>query len=345
MSDQKKESAMEEKGRVSFHREQSVIKSISTSLEECECEKGFVNTKESEGKSKETLDIAHIFKSSSTCAYLEKQLLVTNARMKPSHHDLELLHDKLFFILIVVDISSSCASMWSKINILLESFVQSSYDERVSWFSWYLSDVFHAKIKGEFVQNCDYESSFLYASMKSLDAFIPSIEFWCFVSHRFEFPHDEQKVFIVDEFLKALLLGNSHGFQFYHLHFKEFMWLPLETSCLILNPFKSSTPLNFNTTFTLEAIVFKTRTPLNYEGRTTRINGESQCFHKCTNSTITNCRLLFCKVRSKLVVSSEDSALGGEGEDGVGEGGTTPGVIIFGITRGSSALTQESEGK
>ncbi|KAI5653011.1 hypothetical protein M9H77_30198 [Catharanthus roseus] len=32
-------------------------------------------------------------------------------------------------------------------------------------------------------------------------------------------------VLIVDGFLKALLLGNLHGFQLYHFHFKEFMWL------------------------------------------------------------------------------------------------------------------------
>ncbi|KAI5682539.1 hypothetical protein M9H77_03767 [Catharanthus roseus] len=39
MCDQKKESAMEDKRRVSFNKEQSFNESISTSLEECECEK------------------------------------------------------------------------------------------------------------------------------------------------------------------------------------------------------------------------------------------------------------------------------------------------------------------
>ncbi|KAI5675610.1 hypothetical protein M9H77_06560 [Catharanthus roseus] len=48
-----------------------------------------------------------------------------------------------------------------------------------------------------------------------------------FVSHQFEFPHDEQKVLIFDGFLKALLLGNFHGFQFYHFHFKDFTWLSI----------------------------------------------------------------------------------------------------------------------
>ncbi|KAI5663090.1 hypothetical protein M9H77_22413 [Catharanthus roseus] len=120
------------------------------------------------------LNVDHMFKFSSLCAYFEKQLLFGVARIKPSYHDLELLYDNLFFDLLVANFSTSYASIWSKIHILLESF---------------------------------------------------SIQLLCFLSHRFEFPHDEQKVFIVDEFLKALLLGNFHRFQFYHFHCKEFMWL------------------------------------------------------------------------------------------------------------------------
>ncbi|KAI5663035.1 hypothetical protein M9H77_22358 [Catharanthus roseus] len=276
---------------------------------------------------------------SSPFAYFEKQLSVSVTGIKPSYHDLELLYDNILFDLLVTNFSSSCASMWSKIHNLLESFIESGYDERISWFSWSLSDVFHAKIKGEFVENCDYESAFLYASikplelkflelyvpyvtlvgnvmvnpftcdlaldvdhmfsavlnsfvdilvanfssscaymrikiniffgsfvessydkriswfswslcdvlhakvkrkfvencnyvssflydsMKDFDGFTPSIKLLCFVSDQFEFPHDEQKVLIVDEFLKALLLENNNGFQFYHFHFKEFTWL------------------------------------------------------------------------------------------------------------------------
>ncbi|KAI5649735.1 hypothetical protein M9H77_35740 [Catharanthus roseus] len=144
-----------------------------------------------------TLGVDHTLKCSSSCAYFEKQLLVSVARIKLSHHDLELLYDNLFIDLLVAHFSSSCASMWSKIHILLESLVESGYDERISWLSWSLSDVFHAKLKGEFVEKCDYESSFLYASMKTLDGFIPSIELLCFVSHRFEFPYNEQNNLLV----------------------------------------------------------------------------------------------------------------------------------------------------
>ncbi|KAI5653180.1 hypothetical protein M9H77_30367 [Catharanthus roseus] len=170
-------------------------------------------------------DIDHILKCSSPCSYLEKQLLVSIVRINPSYHDLELLRDNIFFDLLVANFSSSCASMWSKIHIFFGSFVESGYDERVSWFPWSSSSDFHAKFKGKFVENCDYESSFLYAFMKNLYGFIPSIQLLSLVSHKFEFPPDEQKFLIVDGFLKALLLGNFHGFQFYYFHFKEFMWL------------------------------------------------------------------------------------------------------------------------
>ncbi|KAI5663037.1 hypothetical protein M9H77_22360 [Catharanthus roseus] len=100
-----------------------------------------------------SLDVTHMFMCSSSYAYFDKQLLVSVARIIPSYHDLELLYDNLFFDLLVANFSSSCASMWSKIHILLGSFVENSYDERLSLFSLSLSDVFHAKLKGEFVEN------------------------------------------------------------------------------------------------------------------------------------------------------------------------------------------------
>ncbi|KAI5681039.1 hypothetical protein M9H77_02266 [Catharanthus roseus] len=140
------------------------------------------------------------------CAYLDKQLLDSVDRIEPSYHDLELLQDCLFFDLLVANFSSSCASKWSKIHIFLESFVESGYDESISRFSWSLSDVFHAKLKGEFVEDYDYETSFLCTFMKTLDGFIPSIQLLCFVIDQFEFPHDEQKV-----------LGRGVGFLYKYL--------------------------------------------------------------------------------------------------------------------------------
>ncbi|KAI5667930.1 hypothetical protein M9H77_17783 [Catharanthus roseus] len=175
-----------------------------------------------------SFNVSHMLKCYSPCAYFEKELLVSVIRyIRPSYQDLELLYDNLFFDLHVANFSSSCASMWSKIHILLESFDESGYDERISWFSWSLTGVFHAKLKGEFVENFYYESSFLYASMKALDEFIPFIQLLCLVSHKFEFPHDEQKVLTLDNFLKASLFGSIHGFQLYHFYFKKLMWLLL----------------------------------------------------------------------------------------------------------------------
>ncbi|KAI5676265.1 hypothetical protein M9H77_07215 [Catharanthus roseus] len=119
------------------------------------------------------LDIDHMLKCSSSCAYFEKQLLVSVARIKPYYYDLDFLYDNLFFDLLVGNFLSSCASMWSKIHIFFRSFVKSGYDDRVSWFPW---------------------------SLRDFDGFIPSIQFLCFVNNQIKYPHDEQKVLIVDEF-------------------------------------------------------------------------------------------------------------------------------------------------
>ncbi|KAI5669026.1 hypothetical protein M9H77_18879 [Catharanthus roseus] len=88
-----------------------------------------------------TFGIDHMLKCSSPCAYLMKQLLVSIIRIKPSYHDHELIHHNLFFDLLVANFSSSCASVWRQL-----------------------------------VEYSDYESSFLYAFMKNLDKFIPSIQ-------------------------------------------------------------------------------------------------------------------------------------------------------------------------
>ncbi|KAI5676931.1 hypothetical protein M9H77_07881 [Catharanthus roseus] len=74
-------------------------------------------------------DIDHMLQCSSPCAYLEKQIIFSIARTKPSYYDLELLHDNLFFGLLVTNFSSSCASMWSKIHIFFGSFVETGYNE------------------------------------------------------------------------------------------------------------------------------------------------------------------------------------------------------------------------
>ncbi|KAI5667957.1 hypothetical protein M9H77_17810 [Catharanthus roseus] len=125
------------------------------------------------------LDIDHILKCSSSCAFLEKQLMISIARIKPSCHDLELLHDSLIFDRLFANDLTFCASMWSKICIFLRTFLENGYDESVRCFFWTLCGVFHAKFKGEFLENYDNESSFLYTSKKIFDGFIPSIKLLC----------------------------------------------------------------------------------------------------------------------------------------------------------------------
>ncbi|KAI5671468.1 hypothetical protein M9H77_11832 [Catharanthus roseus] len=61
------------------------------------------------------LDVDHMLKYSSPCAFLEKQLFVSIARIRPSYHDLELLHDNLLFDRLIANVTTSCASMWIEI--------------------------------------------------------------------------------------------------------------------------------------------------------------------------------------------------------------------------------------
>ncbi|KAI5680891.1 hypothetical protein M9H77_02118 [Catharanthus roseus] len=58
------------------------------------------------------LVIEHMLKYSSSCSFLEKQVMVSIARIKPSYHDLELLHDNLIFDRLFANVSTSCASVW-----------------------------------------------------------------------------------------------------------------------------------------------------------------------------------------------------------------------------------------
>ncbi|KAI5664505.1 hypothetical protein M9H77_23828 [Catharanthus roseus] len=78
------------------------------------------------------LDVARMSKCLSSRAHLEKQLFDTDARIKLSYFDLELLHDDLIIDLIIGNTLSSCASMWSKIYIFLGSLVGSGYAKRVN---------------------------------------------------------------------------------------------------------------------------------------------------------------------------------------------------------------------
>ncbi|KAI5664575.1 hypothetical protein M9H77_23898 [Catharanthus roseus] len=154
------------------------------------------------------LNVAHMFKCLSPCAYLEKQLLDSVSKIKLSYHTLSCYRLTFSLILLLLMPFSSCASMWSKIHIFLGSFVESGYVERVSYFSCSLRGVFHAKLKVEFVENSDYGSSFLYACMKNFDGFITSIKLLHFVSHQFKFPYDEQKFLgtILEDFATKLLI-------------------------------------------------------------------------------------------------------------------------------------------
>ncbi|KAI5652259.1 hypothetical protein M9H77_29446 [Catharanthus roseus] len=100
----------------SFNEEQSIIESISTSLEKCEFENLMVNPLTCEL----ALVDAHMFKCSSPCAYLEKQLLdiVVELNYLTMTLSCHMLISSLILLLLMV--FPSCASMW-------RSFVESGF--------------------------------------------------------------------------------------------------------------------------------------------------------------------------------------------------------------------------
>ncbi|KAI5672862.1 hypothetical protein M9H77_13226 [Catharanthus roseus] len=171
---------------------------------------------------KVVLDVSRMFKFSSLCTYLKKQLLDSVVRIKLSYHDIKLLHDNFFFDHIVANFSSSYASKWSKILIFLRSFVDSGYVRRVSLLSCSLCDDLHIEYMGKFVKECGYLPSLLDIFVKNREAFILLNQFLLYVGDYIQIPSDKHEPLIVDETGTTLLLGSFHGFQFYHFHFKEF---------------------------------------------------------------------------------------------------------------------------
>ncbi|KAI5677093.1 hypothetical protein M9H77_08043 [Catharanthus roseus] len=131
-------------------------------------------------------DIDHMLKCSSPCASLDKQLLVSNRELNHLTMTLScymILFSLIFLLLISHRLVLICGVRFiSSLDLLLKVVMI-----RVSCFPWSLCSDFHAKYKGELVENCDFESSFLYAFVKNLDRTIPSIQLLNLVNLKFKF--------------------------------------------------------------------------------------------------------------------------------------------------------------
>ncbi|KAI5650157.1 hypothetical protein M9H77_36162 [Catharanthus roseus] len=181
-----KTQAMEEKRTVeqgSFNEEQSVIESISTLLEECEYTKSVVSTKESEGKTKE------------------------NEKVEEKQDDIEK--------------SEETKEEMSSIPFEREKREEMREIRFISSLDLLLKVVMLRELVSSLVLYVVYFMLSLKGSLLGIVICVIFPLFLRFVSHQFEFPYDEKKVLIVDEFLKALFLENINGFQLYHFHLKE----------------------------------------------------------------------------------------------------------------------------
>ncbi|KAI5681295.1 hypothetical protein M9H77_02522 [Catharanthus roseus] len=85
-----------------------------------------------------------------------------------------------------------------------------------------LFDILHDKYLGKIVENVGYVSSFLNTFIENHNDFVSLNQFMSFVSGQVELSCNEQKLANVINSLNTLF-ENTFGFQFYHLHFKEFL--------------------------------------------------------------------------------------------------------------------------
>ncbi|KAI5681045.1 hypothetical protein M9H77_02272 [Catharanthus roseus] len=133
----------------------------------------------------------------STClsshAFLEDSLLHSVSMFDPSCHDFEVMN-----------------------NASIESIVVGFVLDGV------LFDILHDKCLGKFVENVGYVSSFLDTFMENHNDFVFLNQLMSFVSGQVEFSCNEQKLSnVINSF--NTLFEYAFGFQFYHLHFKEFL--------------------------------------------------------------------------------------------------------------------------
>ncbi|KAI5681645.1 hypothetical protein M9H77_02873 [Catharanthus roseus] len=91
-----------------------------------------------------------------------------------------------------------------------------------------LFDILHDKCLGKFVENVGYVSSFLDTFMEDPNDFVSLNQLMSIVIGEVEFSCNEQKLSNVINSLNTLF-ENIFGFQFYHLHFKEFLLKDFES--------------------------------------------------------------------------------------------------------------------
>ncbi|KAI5652383.1 hypothetical protein M9H77_29570 [Catharanthus roseus] len=134
-------------------------------------------------------------------------------------------HDIIDVAFRVVDSFPSWASMWGMIPDFLDSFVGKFIVKKVEGYFYSLIEDLLDKSIRRIVETYFHMISSFETFLITLKRIGPFENHFLNMKVQLENPCDDPKFLIGWEVLKAFLIENILGFQFYHLHFKESMFL------------------------------------------------------------------------------------------------------------------------
>ncbi|KAI5681756.1 hypothetical protein M9H77_02984 [Catharanthus roseus] len=159
---------------------------------------------------------------------LWNQLLSRDAKLEQSCFDLKFWHDIPDIISLVVDLTPSQTPIWGMIpSNFLDLFVENLLVKKVEGYLCSLIEDFLDRSIRRIVKRCFYLILFFETFGVVLYRIAPFENHFLNVKVQLDIPCDDHKFLIGLEFLKAFLIGNIFGLQFYHLHFKEYVFVNL----------------------------------------------------------------------------------------------------------------------
>ncbi|KAI5653475.1 hypothetical protein M9H77_30662 [Catharanthus roseus] len=153
------------------------------------------------------------------------QVLTRDAKLEQYCFDLKCWHDILDVVFKVVDSFPSWAPMCSMILNFLDSFVGKFLAKKVEGHLYSLIEDLLDKSIRIIVETYSYILTSFETFVIALKGISPFENHFLNVKVQLENPCDNPKFLFGLEVLKTFLNENILGFQFYHLHFKEYMFL------------------------------------------------------------------------------------------------------------------------
>ncbi|KAI5672222.1 hypothetical protein M9H77_12586 [Catharanthus roseus] len=152
------------------------------------------------------------------------QLLTRDAKLEQSCFDLKCWHDILDVVFMVVDYFPSWAPMWGMIPNILDLVVGKLLVKKVEGYLCSLIEDLLDKSIRRIVETYFYMIPSFGTFVIAFKGIGHSENHFLNVKVQLENPCDDHKFLNGLEVLKAFLIENILGFQFYSLHFKESMF-------------------------------------------------------------------------------------------------------------------------